>query len=150
MPFIDMGEEFANAKETPLAPESEQDLKIAKLAHDTDNGKNNLVIDIDIEGGEYRGFRTWVGLPNPAADRKRDEEKGRKPGETSKMKMLMAKRFCYLFNIPYDNNGFNTDDFLGATTRHLVVQQEIDGQSGKRLVNALGNLPMLPEELEAA
>ena len=151
MPFIDLGSEFGETKETPLAPEAEYDLNVFKLEHDTDNGKNNLVATIKFEGEDYAPFRHWISLPS-AKDADNDAKKGHEPGTTSRMKMLMAKRFCYLFDIPYDANGFNTDDFLGARCRGQVTQDTVTSNKDNSTfnVNKLV-LPRLPdEESEAA
>ena len=151
MPFIEMGEEFANAKETPLAPEGQYDIKIHALSEDKVPGKkNNLVIDTRFENEDYLPIRHWVALPIPEKDARNDQEKGHDPGTTAKTKMLMAKRFCYLFHIPYTDLGFNTDDFLGASARVGVTQGSYEAQDGTtRTTNRL-ILPRLPEEVEAA
>jgi len=151
MPFIEVGEEFGQAKETPLAPEGKYDLRIKDLKEDKVPGtKNNLVIDIVFETEDYMPFRHWVALPIPEKDKRNDEEKGHKPGTTAMTKMLMAKRFCYLFNIPYTDTGFNTDDFMGATTRSGVTQRSFTSKDGSEItVNGL-ILPKLPDEVEAA
>ena len=150
MPFIEMGEEFAKAKETPLAPEGQYDVKIHALSEDKVPGqKNNLVIDIRFDE-DYTPFRHWVALPIPDKDARNDQEKGHDPGTTAKTKMLMAKRFCYLFNIPFSDTGFNTDDFLGATVRAGITQGTFTSKDGTEVtVNRL-ILPRLPDEVEAA
>lgn len=149
-PFIELGEEFANAKETPLAPEGQYDVKIKKLSEDKVPGlKNNLVVDIVFENEDYLPFRHWVSLPISEKDRRNDEEKGHDPGTTAKSKMLFAKRFCYLFGIPYTDTGFNTDDFLGASVRAGVTQGTFTTKDGaEATVNRL-ILPRLPEEVES-
>lgn len=152
MPFIEMGEEFAKAKETPLAPEGQYDLKVHALSEEKVAGKkNNLVIDIRFETEDYLQFRHWISLPIPEKDARNDAEKGNDPGTTARTKMLFAKRFCYLFDIPYTDTGFNTDDFLGASTRAGVTQGTFTStKDGSEVtVNRL-ILPRLPDEIEAA
>ena len=150
MPFIEMGEEFANAKETPLAPEGQYDIKIHALSEDkVPDQKNNLVIDLRFDAEDFAQFRHWIALPIPGKDKRNDEEKGHKPGTTARTKMLMAKRFCYLFDIPYTDSGFNTDDFLGARVRAGVTQGTFTGKDGSDItVNRL-IIPRLPDEIEA-
>ena len=151
MPFIDMGEEFAKAKETPLAPEGQYDIKVHALSEEKIPGqKNNLVIDMRFETEDYLSIRHWIALPNPGKDARNDQEKGHDPGTTAKTKMLMAKRFCYLFGIPYTDTGFNTDDFLGATARVGVTQSSFTRQDGSEATNNKIILPRLPDEVEAA
>ena len=151
MPFIEMGKEFKNAKETPLAPEGQYDLIIHALSEDkvTDQ-KNNLVVDIRFESEDYLPIRHWIALPIKEKDKRNDEEKGHDPGTTAKTKMLMAKRFCYLFNIPYTDLGFNTDDFLGATTRAGVTHGSFKAKDGSEVVVNRLILGKLPYEVEAA
>ena len=150
MPFIELGKEFADAKETPLAPEGQYDVLIHALSEDKVPGlKNNLVIDIRFETENYMPFRHWIALPIPEKDAKNDQEKGHNPGTTAKSKMLFAKRFCYLFNIPYTDSGFNTDDFMGAKTRSGVSQGSFTKDGAEIPVNRL-ILPRLPDEIETA
>ncbi len=150
-PFIEMGEEFAKAKETPLAPEGQYDIKVHALAEDKVPGlKNNLVIDIRFETEDYLPMRHWIALPIPEKDARNDAEKGHDPGTTAKTKMLMAKRFCYLFRIPYTDQGFNTDDFLGATARVGVTQSSYTRADKSEATNNKIILPRLPDEVEAA
>ena len=151
MPFIEMGEEFAKAKETPLAPEGQYDLKLHALAEDKVPGqKNNLVIDIRFESEDYLPMRHWIALPIPEKDARNDVEKGHDPGTTAHTKMLMAKRFCYLFGIPYTDTGFNTDDFLGASARVGVTQSSYTRPDGSEATNNKLIIPKLPDEVEAA
>ena len=151
MPFIEMGEEFANAKETPLAPDGQYDLKIKALSEDKVPGqKDNLIVDIPFETEDYLPIRHWIALPIPEKDARNDQEKGHKPGTTAHTKMLMAKRFCYLFNIPYDDTGFNTDDFLGARARVGVTQSSYTRTDGSEATNNKLVIPKLPDEVEAA
>ena len=146
MPFIDLGDEFADTKEAPLAPEGEYDLRISSHSHNTENGKNTLAINIVFDGEDYAPMRHYIALPQPERDAKNDEEKGRKKGDTSKMKMLMLKRFCYLFDIEYTDTGFNTDDFNGSTTRGRVGQDTMTRQDGSTApINKL-QLPRLPDD----
>jgi len=177
VPFIEMGEEFAKAKETPLAPEGQYDLKLHALAEDKVPGqKNNLVIDIRFESEDYLPMRHWIALPIPEKDARNDTEKGHNPGTTAHTKtlpipekdarndvekghdpgttahtkMLMAKRFCYLFGIPYTDTGFNTDDFLGASARVGVTQSSYTRPDGSEATNNKLIIPKLPDEVEAA
>lgn len=150
MPFIDMGEEFAKAQETPLAPEGQYDLKIHGCAEDKVPGqKNSLIIDIRFDE-DYLPMRHWISLPMAEKDVRNDQEKGHDPGTTAKTKMLFAKRFCYLFNIPFTDTGFNTDDFMGATVRAGITQGSYKAKDGAEVTTNRLILPRLPEEVEAA
>lgn len=150
MPFIQIGEEFGEVKEAPLAPEAEYDLLCHEVEHDTEKGKNNLVVTIRFEGEDYQPFRHWIALPNPQRDVQNDQEKGHKPGTTAKTKMLMAKRFLHLFNVPYTDKGFDPNDIKGARARAPVTQGSFTSQDGSEVpVNRL-NLPRLPDEVNRA
>ena len=142
MPFIDVGTDFKNAKETPLAPEAQYDLRCGAAEVETD--KDRIVIPIEFESGEYRPMRHFVNLPR-AKDIDRDNERGVPHGTTTKNKQLMIKRFCYLFQIPYTDTGFDTDDVAGARARATVTTTPTDdrGNSYNQVV-----LPRLPEEAE--
>ncbi len=151
MPLIDLGEDFAKASETPLAPEGQYDLLLHALSEDKVPGqKNNLVVDIRFETEDFMPFRHWIALPMGEKDKRNDEEKGHKPGTTAHTKMLMAKRFCYLFSIPYTNSGFNTDDFMGARTRGGVNQNTYTAKDGTEVTNNKLILPRLPDERQNA
>lgn len=150
MPFIDMGDEFGTTGEVPIAPEGEYDLMVSKFTHNTDNGKNMLVVDMAFEGAEdYQNIRHFMPLPDGQNDSKKDEEKGNKPGTTAKFKMLNIKRFCFLFDIPFNETGFDTDDLMGARARAHVVQSEYTNNSGATVINNKINLPRLPDDLVA-
>ncbi len=142
MPFIDMGDEFGNTKETPMAPEGEYDLVCGEPEHNTENGKNSLVIPINFENDGYAPFRHFLALPQKEKDLEKDKDRGNKPGATSKTKMLYVKRFCYGFSIPFNATGFETNDVPGARARLSVTQSEADDQG--RIFQNL-RTPRLPE-----
>lgn len=144
MPFIELGQEFGDAKEAELAPEGkEYDL----VCHDVDehqkDGKVSYRVTIRIEDseGDYAPFSHFLPLPNPELDQKNDEEKGHKPGTTSNAKMLMLKRFLHAFRVPYTTTGFDPQDIVGATARLPLKQEVYDGRRNQRIT-----LPPLPGE----
>lgn len=139
MPFIDLGESFRDAKETPLAPEGQlYDL----ICGDPDVGDTSIIVPISFESGEYRPMRHYLNLPQPR-DLERDKERNQPAGTTSRNKMLFLKRFCYLFNIKYTENGFDTNDIAGARARANVSITEPNdkGDTYNQIV-----LPRLPDE----
>lgn len=140
MPFIELGKDFKDVKETPLAPEAEYDLKCLEVEEPA--GKDYIQVTISFENADYRNFNHFLNLPNKEKDAKTDEEKNREPGTTRKNKMLFLKRFLVAFKVPFDNNGFNPKDILGCTTR-CGVGQDVN-QKGMR--NQVLALPPLPEE----
>ncbi|KKL67675.1 hypothetical protein LCGC14_2132590 [marine sediment metagenome] len=140
MPFIDMGKEFGNVKEVPLAPEAEYDLRVTDVEEPP--GKSYVQATIEITGTDFKNFNHFVNLPNKEKDDRTDEEKSREPGTTAFNKMIFVKRFLVLFGIPFEKNGFNPKDFLGATARAGLTQSV--SQNGMRNNNI--SLPPLPEE----
>lgn len=140
MPFIDMGKEFKDAKETPLAPEGEYDLLCKAVDHNTT--KHYVQVTIGIEGEDYKDFNHFVNLANPERDAVTDADKGREPGTTTRNKMLFVKRFLEAFSVPYEAKGFDPNDIPGASAR-LGLTQTV-GTTGMRNQNI--NLPPLAEE----
>lgn len=141
MPFVDLGKEFKNAKETPLAPEGPHDLIIKDYHYD--DKKKYYRVRVDFEGEEFRPITHWLNLPQPEKDAKNDEEKGHDPGTTSRTKALFLKRFLHLFSVPYTDTGFNDADLKGARARADVTQ--VMNENMKRRENNIV-LPELPEE----
>lgn len=145
MGFIDLGNELAEVQEAPLAPEGEYDLAVHSVEHDTDNGKNNIIVGIKFLGENFQPFRHYISLPLPS-DAQKDQEKGNPAGTTQKTKLLMLKRFLVAFNIPFEANGFDPMDIQGATARVKVGQRSYnDAQTNEpRLAQTL-RLPNLPQ-----
>lgn len=146
MPFIDMGDEFADTKEPELAPEDTYDLRCEDVDHITEGGKNNIRVRIRIEGGDFQPIFHYLALPQPDKDKKRDAEKGEELGTTSKWKMLMTKRFLHAFGVPYEANGFDPNDIMGASARLGVTQDSFTREDGSVMRNNKIQLPPLPHE----
>jgi len=141
MPFIEMGKEFANAKEPEVAANGEYDLTCKDVEHMTDGGKNSLRVQVKIDGkNDYAPIFHYIGLPHPD-DAKKDEEKGHDKGTTRSTKALMARRFCHAFNIPITPEGFDTNDIKGATARLPLTQDTYLGRR-KNVIT----LPYLPAD----
>lgn len=140
MGFIEMGKEFGDVKEIPLAPDAEYDLKIVDAEEPA--GKSYILWAIDFEGEDYKRFNHFMNLPDKVRDAKTDEDKGRDPGTTSRNKQIYIKRFLEAFSIPYEKNGFDPKDGLGQTAR-LPVSQSMS-QKGMRNQDLV--LPEIPGE----
>lgn len=141
MPFIDAGEDFKSAKETPLAPEGDlYDLICDEAKYE--DGKDYIEVPIRFETSEYRPMRHFLNLPRDA-DANRDNDRGVPAGTTRKNKQIMIKRFYYLFNISYSDEGFDTDLIAGARARAGVSQSDADDR-GNIYNNII--LPRLPDE----
>lgn len=139
MPFIKMA---LDAKEASVAPEAEYDLRIFKVEEKKTGDKSKipgepmLLVMINIEstdGSAYAPvFHNVMLLTNKT------------PTENHQLYKLGVQRFLAAFNIPGEADGFDTDDFIGATGRMLVVQGE-DNEGNPR--NEI-KLPRLNEEEE--
>jgi hypothetical protein len=144
MTFIDLGKEYADAKEPEIAPEGPYDLRCKGVEHETDGNKNNIRVQIEIEGAEdYAPIFHYMGLPKDDDDA-RDQEKGQKVGTTRNTKLLMLKRFMYAFKVPMDGTKFNPNDIPGSTARLNLKQDEWEGRRSNKLV-----LPPVPENAAA-
>jgi hypothetical protein len=119
MPFIEQA--VSDAVEDELVPEGEYELRI--VAHETKENKAGTgeLIQVQIEITDPpEGIKSpapifhYLSLVGP-----NDEPKSKS------FKLRMQRRFLECFSIPFEGNGFNDDDFDGATGRCLVTQQEI-------------------------
>jgi hypothetical protein len=119
MPFIEQA--VSDATEDELVPEGEYELRI--VAHETKENKAGTgeLIQVQIEIMDPPdGIKSpapifhYLSLAGP-----NDEPKSKS------FKLRMQRRFLECFSIPFEGNGFNDDDFDGATGRCLVTQQEI-------------------------
>lgn len=118
MPFVESA--VAEAREDELVPEGEYDLIISSVEEKEDR-KGNLmfmcVLDIqnppDNVSNPAPVFH-YISTIGPEDDAK-----------TRNFKLRMQRRFLECFEIPFEDNGFNTDDFEGAKGTCLVRQSEI-------------------------
>jgi hypothetical protein len=108
------------------------DLEITSAeATNSQKGAPQVEVHIGIIGHEDAPIvRHYISLP----------KEGEEPGKT-KTKLLFGKRFCALFKIPYDETGFDTDDFQGSKARCELTTEERDGNTYNKL-----NLPRLKDE----
>lgn len=106
--------DVTGTSEPKAVPNGRYDLSIssAEEALSKEKKKPMVVVYINIEGHpEAPNIRHNVSLPTPE-----DEPKAKE------FKMLLLKRFLTLFKIPYDANGFNVDDFVGARADHVELK----------------------------
>lgn len=130
MPFINS--KAASAVEPQTQPEGVYDLVVKKadIHRGKESGKDSIRTIIGIEGvPNAADFFHYV----PLVHEEDDEEKANN-------KLLMQKRFLAVFNIPFNDDGFNTDDFIGAAGRgYLKVEPDNNGidrnvlQPGKKV-----------------
>lgn len=136
MPFIKMA---LDAKEPVVAPEAEYDLRIFKVEEKKTGDKSKrpgepmllVMMNIEEPGESYAPiFHNLMLLT------------GNTPEEHQQLYKLGVQRFLAAFNIPGDQGGFDTDDFIGATGRMLVIQGEDDKGDPRNEIK----LPRLDEE----
>jgi hypothetical protein len=115
MPFIEQA--IADAVEGKLLPEGEYDLRISQAEikdSKKGGGKENIQVVIEFQDEpDAEPIFHYIPLVHPD-----DEDK------TKRFKLRMARRFLAVFGIPFEENGFNTDDFPGAVGNCMVIQQE--------------------------
>jgi hypothetical protein len=101
-------------KEPEIAPEGEYDLRIVKVKDDeTSKGEPMTTLTIRIEDPEVKNpapFQHFITYPNG--------------GEYDEMRGLEIKRLLNLFDVGFDEGGFDSDELLGKTARCLVIQEE--------------------------
>lgn len=118
MPFIQMP--IADAVEQDLVPEGEYDLQITDVEEkDSKNGVPMLQCTIQVMNPpatvkEPAPIWHYITLPDSDDDAKK-----------AAFKLRMLRRFLEVFSIPFEDNGFNSEDLNGAQGRCLVAQQEI-------------------------
>jgi len=122
-------------QESKPVPNGRYDLVIASA----DEGKNKegtkdqIKVSLGIQGQDKAPNVThFISLPSTGDD-----------PQKSNFKMLLLKRFLFAFKIPFDSDGFNVDDFAGATASCDLTLSEPD-DSGN-IYNRL-QLPRLPTE----
>jgi len=100
------------------------------------NGKPQLVISVGIDGhDDAPNVRHYISLP---AD-------GDEP-RSSQFKSLMLKRFLTAFKIPFSADGFNVEDFFGATaTLEIGLDKEKDSDGNEKPDGAVYNRLVLPK-----
>ena len=119
-PFIDMA--IGDAVDPIVVPEAEYDLICSKQeVVKSKKGKPQLKLNIDVEGHpNTKPIYYYLGLDLSELDEKQKN-----------LRLLETKALCKAFNVPYEANGFNTDDFQGARGRGLLTV-ETDDQYGEQ------------------
>lgn len=122
MPFINQA--VAEARESRLLPEGEYNLRIAEVeeGEGKTSGKPLLRVLIEIvgEGDDVEPIFHNVSLATPE-----DEPK------SAKFKLRMIRRLLAVFNLPFEDNGFDTDDWPNAEGKCLVAQEEMEDKNGQ-------------------
>lgn len=136
MSFIQFGESFSTVQEKRPVPASNYDLVIesAEQHISKESGKPSLKVVFEIVGNpDAPKITSYYGLPH-------EEDEPEKIGN----KMRQIKRLLETFNIPYEDTGFNIEDFFGASANCLLgLTDPADDQNGNVYNRII--LPRLPD-----
>lgn len=120
MAFIELSG-INDAREPEAAPAGRYDLVVTDVEEKTFNsGRSGLVVSLDFDGdSEYFGFRHHLMFPQ-----------GEDVATTRAFILLQAKRFFELFEVSFDE-GFDTDDLVGARATNAIVTQSEPNDEGR-------------------
>ena len=126
MPFINAT--LGDAQEAAAVPEGNYHLRIMKKEDTKTAGKNGKAVRdmtkvfIRIEDPNYPNASMITHyLVYPLA--------GDDP-ETKNLMNLNVRRFLAVFEVPWEANGFNTDDLMGAEGDCLLTQEMVEPSDG--------------------
>lgn len=113
--------------EDKAVPDGEYDLVIEDANEKTSKAGSEMVeVRIAIQDGDYpNSAAVWEYLVFPKED---DEER------TKRLQMRNLVRFLTVFGIPFEADGFNSEDLIGATGRCMLKQEEYEGNVSNKLV----------------
>lgn len=129
MPLIEA--DFSQDYEDKPAPEGKYDLRIRSAKEQLSKGKADQVLClIDIEGADGTApIFHYLTFP---LSKKQAQERNVEPDDEKKFrdKMRFITRFLDLFEVPYEANGFNTEDLVGASAKDVDITQEEGFEGG--------------------
>ena len=105
-----------DAKEPMPVPEGEYDVRVVKVM-DTETKKKDpmTVVTLRVEDPTWPNaapIQEFITYPNG--------------GQYDDLRALQLRRFLELFEVPYDENGFDSADMMGKTARCFLNQEEGD------------------------
>jgi hypothetical protein len=107
--------DLTKAKEPEVAPEGQYDIRCVKVSQTETKKKEPMtVLTLRIEAGDenYAPVQEFITYPNG--------------GQYDDLRTLTLKRILTAFEVPFDDQGFDTDELLGKTVSVLLVQEEGD------------------------
>ncbi len=125
---------IADNKEPELLSDGPHDLRIVKATYAEGKKPGRFRTEVVLESldtPDAVGVFHYLADPNPEGTEKGEKYKG-----------LLLKRFCTLFDIPFDEDGFDTDDFLGKLAV-VVTKIETDDEGRKSVKLVLPELPII-------
>lgn len=127
MPFIEISEDLNEDYEDKPVAEGEYDLRII-AAEDKRNKADTAdmtEVIIEVEGEEGEGAANvfhYINYPSETDNKKQ-----------IRFKMLMITAFVRMFEVPFESNGFNSDDLPGLTGRGLLTQELYEKRHSNKL-----------------
>ena len=107
---------IADAKLAGPVPKERYDLRILRAVlneHGRTSGKPNIEVEIEIPSrSTSKSFTHYLSFPD-GEDERRDETK-----------RALVNAFMLSFSIQYDEDGFDTDLFAGATAQNMPIDLE--------------------------
>lgn len=137
MPFINAA--VADAQEDKPLPEGEYDLTIKNAEVKTSKkGKNMVQVLLICDDPDFKNSQPishFIMLPE-------------KDDEYRDLHLRNMKRFLTLFNVPFEDNGFDTDDLVGQSAKCHVTLQARKGPDGIETGEEMASirLPRVKEE----
>ena len=110
--------DLGSVQESKPVPAGRYDLVIATAeeARTKEGGRPQIKVSIGVVGHDGApNVSHYISLPAPGDD----------PNKAS-FKALLLKRFLTLFSIPHDAQGFDLDDFVGASASGELTLSEPD------------------------
>jgi hypothetical protein len=135
--MISMGQSFSAVQEKRPVPGGTYNLTIENAEEHVskESGKPSIKVTIGIEGhDDAPKVLHYASLP----------AEGDEPEKITN-KMLMLKRFLVAFSIPYEDTGFNIEDFFGAKASAPLTLTDPSEDPNGNIYNRL-NLPRLADE----
>lgn len=136
MPFVDV-KGLTEVQEADLVPEGVYQLRIFKAEDKEPAGDKRGMTAVSIE---------VLNPPNGTARPIFHNVLWLKDGDPDKTKnfiLLQNRRFLELFEIPFEESGFNSDDFVGQTAECRVVKASYQDSEGKTQFKNELDLPEL-------
>ena len=133
---------LGDAREPETVSDGRYDLRIEaqEEKENPNTGKKSIQVIIKIEnppaGVEPMEIMHFIALPRPD-----DTPQGRK------FKLLQTARFLHLFDIPYNEGGFDPDDLPGSTASGVTVTQgDVEGYGPRNNIDLSAH--PLPKEAD--
>lgn len=123
MPFITVP--LGDAKEGKPVPEGEYELRVSSYnAEESKAGNPMYHATIVIEDGEYPNALPIHYYINAVLEDDDDSVRN--------MKLLDLRRFLEVFEVSYEDNGYDDEDVPGSTGKCLVTLAAAEGQFDER------------------